>query len=408
MDDLWEIELTRDKWVPVDAAMRAAIADAVNSTSNSGQFEARGFSYEVDLNAMVQRNKSTQRTRPIRRKQSAAAQEHEAPPPVAATAPPPATAEEREASPPAAARKRARVAADSLSTPPAAAAAASSAGASPGATPDSPEGIAPSSDNDHLASIFEQMGAIKKLQKDTFRATAYQKAAAALRAHPSAVVSGKEARGIAGIGKGMAERIDKALEPPARAGGVKCVPPQPMREQVLESGHLPELEELKRDTDVVALRELQLVHGVGAVRAGALIGQGVRAFDGLQQLRGLRGPFLHFSCRHPDARRLARRRRGRERVARPRAAHRPAARGGVPAEDPSRRGEAARGGAPVCAGRVAACDAARRVRFVPQGQGDLGRHRRARHSDRRRHASVAPRTLVQPPRRVPKCGDRAA
>ena len=237
MDDLWEIELTRDKWVPVDAAMRAAIADAVNSTSRTGQFEARGFSYEVDLNAMVQRNKSTQRTRPIRRKPSAAAQEHEAPPPVAATAPPPvaatapppvaamapppATAEEREASPPAAARKRARVAADSLSTPPAAAAAASSAGASPGATPDSPEGIAPSSDNDHLASIFEQMGAIKKLQKDTFRATAYQKAAAALRAHPSAVVSGKEARGIAGIGKGMAERIDKALEPPARAGGVK-------------------------------------------------------------------------------------------------------------------------------------------------------------------------------------------
>lgn len=120
--------------------------------------------------------------------------------------------------------------------------------------------VPPSMGNGILADIFEEMAAIQKLKRDRFRALAYQKAAQALRAHPEAIVSGAQARHIQGIGAGMARRIDV----------------------VLTTGELDELKELKQDRDVVALRELRSVHGIGAVRAADLVAKGVRS---LQELR---------------------------------------------------------------------------------------------------------------------------
>eukprot|EP00927_Polykrikos_kofoidii_P015346 TRINITY_DN16809_c0_g2_i1.p1 TRINITY_DN16809_c0_g2~~TRINITY_DN16809_c0_g2_i1.p1 ORF type:complete len:544 (+),score=109.38 TRINITY_DN16809_c0_g2_i1:83-1714(+) len=120
--------------------------------------------------------------------------------------------------------------------------------------------INPSSGNERLAEIFEEMGAIQKLKRDRFRSRAYEKAAQALRNHPVAILSGPQAKAIEGIGDGMSRRIDI----------------------VLETGELQELHDLRRDHDVVALRELRSVHGIGPVRAAELIEKDIRSLAELR------------------------------------------------------------------------------------------------------------------------------
>lgn len=121
--------------------------------------------------------------------------------------------------------------------------------------------IAPEAGNSKLAEIFEEMGAIMKLKRDRFRARAYEKAAAALRAHPEPILNGAQAKKIEGVGVGMARRIDI----------------------VLETGELEELHELKRDSDVVALRELRSVHGIGPKIAAGLVEKGIRSLNDLRR-----------------------------------------------------------------------------------------------------------------------------
>ncbi|CAE7594630.1 polb [Symbiodinium pilosum] len=111
------------------------------------------------------------------------------------------------------------------------------------------------SGNERIASIFEEMSVVQKLRR------AYAKAAQALRVHGEPIASGAQAKGIAGIGSGMAGRIDV----------------------ILATGELSELEELKRDSDVIALRELRSVHGIGAVRAAELVERGIRSLAHLRE-----------------------------------------------------------------------------------------------------------------------------
>ncbi|EOD38353.1 hypothetical protein EMIHUDRAFT_224755 [Emiliania huxleyi CCMP1516] len=63
----WEVEL-KGGWVPADARVLAAISDA--EAGGRGEYEARGFSYSVDLHQSWQRNRKTGRTRRIRGGQS--------------------------------------------------------------------------------------------------------------------------------------------------------------------------------------------------------------------------------------------------------------------------------------------------------------------------------------------------
>lgn len=116
------------------------------------------------------------------------------------------------------------------------------------------------SGNTLLADIFEEMGAVMKLKRDRFRSLAYEKASQAIRSYPEAIVSGAQAKHIEGIGAGMARRIDV----------------------VLATGELEELKELCRDCDVLALRELRSVHGIGAVRAAELVSKNVRSLTELR------------------------------------------------------------------------------------------------------------------------------
>ncbi|CAK9013536.1 unnamed protein product [Durusdinium trenchii] len=104
------------------------------------------------------------------------------------------------------------------------------------------------------------MSVVQRLKRDRFRSQAYAKAAQALRALAEPIDSGAQAKAIKGIGAGMANRIDV----------------------ILKTGELKELEELKLDSDVVALRELRSVHGIGAVSAAKLVERGIRS---LAQLR---------------------------------------------------------------------------------------------------------------------------
>ena len=64
--------------------------------------------------------------------------------------------------------------------------------------------------NEKIALIFEEMSVVQRLRRERFRSQAYAKAAQALRAHPEVIDSGAQAKGLKGIGAGMASRIDAA------------------------------------------------------------------------------------------------------------------------------------------------------------------------------------------------------
>ena len=74
----WEVEL-KGGWVPADARVLAAISDA--EAGGRGEYEARGFSYSVDLHQSWQRNRKTGRTRRIRCVQPPPPQPPPQPPP---------------------------------------------------------------------------------------------------------------------------------------------------------------------------------------------------------------------------------------------------------------------------------------------------------------------------------------
>lgn len=120
--------------------------------------------------------------------------------------------------------------------------------------------LAPSTGNELLAEVFKEMAVILKLKRDRFRARAFEKAAQTIGRHSAAIQSGAQAKSLEGIGAGMAKRIDI----------------------VLETGELEELAELKKDPDVIALRSLRSVHGVGPVRAAELLGKGIRSLEELR------------------------------------------------------------------------------------------------------------------------------
>merc|ERR1712187_1109975 len=64
---------------------------------------------------------------------------------------------------------------------------------------------------------------------------------------------------------------------------------------VLETGELEELHDLKRDPDVIAIRELRSVHGIGPVKAAELIEKkGVKSLAALR--RAVAGGEVHLDA----------------------------------------------------------------------------------------------------------------
>ncbi|CAK0790153.1 unnamed protein product [Prorocentrum cordatum] len=106
--------------------------------------------------------------------------------------------------------------------------------------------------NAELADVFDEMAVqppIRGIKGDRIRRMAYSRAADALRRHPAAILSGSEAQAIQGVGAGMARRLD----------------------EVLETGELKELAELRQDPVVISVRELRSVYGIGPKFAAELM-----------------------------------------------------------------------------------------------------------------------------------------
>nr|QDO16408.1 DNA polymerase beta [Lingulodinium polyedra] len=259
LGDEWQVE-TDSGWKALEGPALDAMRDAEARGSLIAAFEQHSSCYLLDLETKTLLNTGTGHCRRLRRPPGVASP---APHAAAQRLPNPGTTEP----PPASSVMPSKPAAVQPEVPPAkrhrinaaAGAGGRRAVAAAPAAAEEPK-VAPGAGNALLAEVFEEMAAIQKLKRDRFRALAYSRAAATLRAHPEAVVSGAQAKAIAGIGAGMARRIDI----------------------VLATGELEELKELKRDSDVVALRELRSVHGIGAVRAGELVEKGVRSLADLR------------------------------------------------------------------------------------------------------------------------------
>jgi len=116
-------------------------------------------------------------------------------------------------------------------------------------------------DNGVLADILEEMGQIFNIKGDRFRRQAYAKAADVVRKLPDPIISGASLKGVPGIGAGTIRRID----------------------EILNTGELEELGDLKQDSQVIALRELRSVHGVGPSMCAELMRK-----KGVMSLKDLR------------------------------------------------------------------------------------------------------------------------
>lgn len=252
----WEIEID-GAWSHCDKTTVSAVHAA--EIEGKAEFRARGFEYAVDLESCrkrgLQRNVSTGKCRKIRKVEVAEMK--------SADEVRPTNESERVASgatiaTPTGNSGVALAGCVAEAAAPAHAGKTEPAGLAAGAEP--ARTVTPGAGNEQISEIFEEMAAVMKVKRDRFRALAYDKAAVALRGHPEAIVSGSQAKAIEGIGAGMARRIDI----------------------VLETGELEELRELRSDPDVIAIREIRSVHGIGPKRAGELIERGVRS---LAQLR---------------------------------------------------------------------------------------------------------------------------
>jgi DNA polymerase beta len=109
-------------------------------------------------------------------------------------------------------------------------------------------------------TISASIGEEKK--KHQFRVTQFKKAISSLRSYRSQIRSGRQARELPGIGKGIGDRID----------------------EIIETGTLSELaEELVIDENTRLVNELMTVTGIGEANAKKFIEMGVTGLNDLKK-----------------------------------------------------------------------------------------------------------------------------
>jgi len=92
------------------------------------------------------------------------------------------------------------------------------------------------------------------------KSNAYRKAAAALSKHPVAVANGEEARKLPGVGDKIGKKID----------------------ELLQTGKLKKLENIRNDDTSTALKFLTRVSGIGPAHAKKLYDDGIRTLSDLR------------------------------------------------------------------------------------------------------------------------------
>jgi DNA polymerase/3'-5' exonuclease PolX len=121
---------------------------------------------------------------------------------------------------------------------------------------------------DVLSQLIEHTDQIVKSsagddkKKNQFRVTQFKKALSSIKSYPDEITSGKQARELPGIGKGIADRIDT----------------------ILTTGTLPELSETAHiDETTRLINELTTVTGIGESNARKFIEMGVTSLDDLRR-----------------------------------------------------------------------------------------------------------------------------
>ena len=113
---------------------------------------------------------------------------------------------------------------------------------------------------EHTNNIIQSSAGDEK-KKHQFRVSQFKKAISSIQASPDEITSGKQARELSGIGKGIADRIDI----------------------ILATRTLPELSEsTKVDQTTSLINELMTVTGIGEANAKKFIEMGVTGLDDLR------------------------------------------------------------------------------------------------------------------------------
>ena len=145
--------------------------------------------------------------------------------------------------------------------------------------------MSPGSNNQRIHDMLVELGDVEKTKGDTIRASAYYKAARAVKAHTAVIDSGKAAaKALEGVGKKIGEKID----------------------ELLTTGTLSRLERERADSTTVALKDLQRVSGIGPKFAAEL-----SATHGIHSVAALAA---HTHLLNHEQARTSRRRRRRRRA----------------------------------------------------------------------------------------------
>eukprot|EP01029_Cantina_marsupialis_P000525 TRINITY_DN10389_c0_g1_i1.p1 TRINITY_DN10389_c0_g1~~TRINITY_DN10389_c0_g1_i1.p1 ORF type:complete len:691 (-),score=212.24 TRINITY_DN10389_c0_g1_i1:148-2220(-) len=103
--------------------------------------------------------------------------------------------------------------------------------------------------NEKLSALLWKMYEAYKAEGDRFRTASYRKASGAVKNHPVEITSGKQARKIDGIGAKIADKID----------------------EILSTGELNKLDQIRSNPRHQSLEELTKVFGIGSAFAAKLV-----------------------------------------------------------------------------------------------------------------------------------------
>uniref|UniRef100_A0A1I8HZS6 DNA polymerase n=2 Tax=Macrostomum lignano TaxID=282301 RepID=A0A1I8HZS6_9PLAT len=121
------------------------------------------------------------------------------------------------------------------------------------------------STNAKIAKIMIELSNYEKNKnRNLFKFKAYRKAADLIKTHPTPIKSGKQAKEMNGIGDKIAKKID----------------------EILTTGSLKKLCEVKQDDEANSINELTKISGVGPALAKKLVNEGIKSVEELKKHPG--------------------------------------------------------------------------------------------------------------------------
>eukprot|EP01133_Synstelium_polycarpum_P006382 gene6382-7394_t len=122
-----------------------------------------------------------------------------------------------------------------------------------------------SPENNNKPAAGEEVAVFEKNKGLVQKYNAYRKAVQSIKAHPTAIKSGKEAKMLDGVGAKIALKVD----------------------EILGSGKLKKLDKLRANSVLVAVNEVSKVSGIGPAKAKELIDQGIKTIEDLKKVKTL-------------------------------------------------------------------------------------------------------------------------